>query len=461
VIGCWWPRPVDVCCVPGDASNAVIPSAGPMPRCARRAGAEPICSLGDSAARGAANPAICVPRLDGAGRVRTQAHRRTHQGSATCAASCAATRAAACARVAGSGIRIGRSCRASTSLHGPRIHRPGWTNLSPMSPRRIQPARACSVITALGRLLIDEQPNHPQALLDHARRPGRSLGPLARSLELLFTEQGLAMATDHAEQLAAGRRRRRIDAVPATLRPAVASFAESLLAARSRARRAGTLPRSDRTVDVALATLRDLALFLEHERGKHDWSTVDVGDIEAFLNLQPNNRPRRLTVLRQFFRFARTRRLVLIDPTVNLERKQLKGFRGRTLTIDQQRLLFRRWTTDPAVHPHESLVGILALLHGASSRELQLLRCDTIDDRKCTIRLDGRPHPVPLDPASWAVLARCLAHRQSQHTRNPHVIVTKVTKTGREPSSTAYLSHVLDACGLTPRTVRAPAWSTW
>lgn len=317
------------------------------------------------------------------------------------------------------------------------------------------PSRACNVITALGRLLIDEHPDHPQALLDRGRRPGRSLGPLARSLEAFFTARGLAMATDHAEQLAAGRRKRRVDAVPAPLRPAVASFAESLLAARVRARRAGTLPRSDRTIDVALATLRDLALFLNRAREKQDWSTVDVADIEVFLNRQPNNRPRRLTVLRQFFRFARTRRLVLIDPTRGLTGKQPKGFRGRTLTIDQQRLLFRRWTTAPTAHPHEALVGILALLHGASSRELQLLRCDTIDPPECTIRLDGRPHPVPLDPASWAVLTRCLAHRQSQHTRNPHVIVTKVTKTGREPASTAYLSHVLDASGLTPRTLRS------
>jgi len=39
--------------------------------------------------------------------------------------------------------------------------------------------------------------------------------------------------------------------------------------------------------------------------------------------------------------------------------------------------------------------------------------------------------------------------------RFPHVIVTKVTKTGREPASAAYLSHVLDACGLAPRIVRS------
>lgn len=317
------------------------------------------------------------------------------------------------------------------------------------------PARACNVITALGRLLIDEHSNHPQALLDRAPRAGRCLGPLARSLEDFFTERGLAMPTDHAQQLAAARRQRRVGAVPAALRPAVDSFAESLLTARGRARRAGTLPRSNRTIDVALATVRDLALFLDHEQEKQDWSTVDVADIESFLNLQPDNRPRRLTVLRRFFRFSRTRRLVLVDPTRGLSRTQSKGFRGKTLTIDQQRLLFRRWTTDLMVHPHECLVGILSLLHGASPRELRLLRCDTIDDQKCTIRLDGRPLPVPPDPASWAVLTRCLAHRLSQRTRNPHVIVTKVTKTGREPASAAYLTHVLDGCGISPRTARS------
>jgi hypothetical protein len=67
----------------------------------------------------------------------------------------------------------------------------------------------------------------------------------------------------------------------------VAPFAESLLTARARARIVGTLPRSDPTIDVGLATLRDLALFLNHEQGKQDWSTVAVSDMEEFLNLQP------------------------------------------------------------------------------------------------------------------------------------------------------------------------------
>jgi len=51
---------------------------------------------------------------------------------------------------------------------------------------------------------------------------------------------------------------------------------------------------------------------------------------------------------------------VLVDPTVGLNATSSKGFLGRTLTIDEQRTLFRRWVDDPTVHPHEALVGILA-----------------------------------------------------------------------------------------------------
>jgi site-specific recombinase XerD len=100
--------------------------------------------------------------------------------------------------------------------------------------------------------------------------------------------------------------------------------------------------------------IRDLANFLDIQRGKQDWATVNVSDIDSFLATQPKNRQRRLVVLRQFFRFARTRRIVLVDPTSSLNTNSSKGFRGRTLTIDEQRVLFRRWTADLAAHPYRS-----------------------------------------------------------------------------------------------------------
>ncbi|KAB8181308.1 integrase [Nonomuraea phyllanthi] len=316
------------------------------------------------------------------------------------------------------------------------------------------PARACVLIGQLGRLLDDEHPNHPQALLERARLPGRSMGPLARGLEIFFVERGLALATDHAERLAAGRRRRRIDAVPEPLRPAAEAFNTFLLRSRERARRAGTLPRADVTLDIKLSTLRDLAQHVSG-RGKQDWALVDVHDIEAFLAAQPKNRPRRLQIARQFFRFAKTHKMILIDPTGGLSAKAAKGFIGKTLTLDQQRRLFRRWITDPAVHPHEALLGILALLHGASSSEIRHLRLDDIDPGNRAIRLGQRPHLVPLDPASWSTVQRCMAHRENQHTGNPHLIVTKGTKAGRSPASVAYVSHVLDPAGISPRMLRS------
>ncbi|WP_370088298.1 integrase [Streptacidiphilus sp. MAP12-16] len=303
-------------------------------------------------------------------------------------------------------------------------------------------ARACMMITSLGRLLDDDRPNHPQALLERSRRAGRSMGSLARALEDFFTTRTMALPTDQAERLAEGRRRRRIDAVPEPLRPAVADFNDYLLRARERARRAGTRPRADITVEAALATMRDLARYLNAARGKQDWALADVHDIEGFLASLPKARKRRLTVLRQFFRFARTHKLVLVDPTNGLDTARRSGFTSPTLTLDQQRVLFRSWTTTTDAHPHEALLGILALLHGASSREIR------------TIRLGQRPHPVPLDPVSWSVLQRCLTHRQSQHTQNPHVMVTRQTKSTRAPASAAYLSHVLDPCGTPPRMLR-------
>jgi integrase len=313
-------------------------------------------------------------------------------------------------------------------------------------------SRACTMITSLGRLLLDQQPNHPQALLERSRRSGRSMGSLARALETFFTSHGMAMATDQGERLAAGRRQRRIDAVPKTLRPPVDAFSAFMMRSRERARRAGTRPRSDATVEAALAIIRDLARFLTGERGKQDWALTDVHDVEAFLAGSPKARKRRLVVLGQFFRFARSRKIVLVDPTRGLTCQGSSGFTGATLTLDQQRVLFRRWTTDRAVHPHEALLGRLALLHGASSREVKMLQTVDLDLRARTARLGDRPHPVPLDPASWAVLEHCLAHRESQRTDNPHV--TRQTKSGRGPASTVYLSHVLDACGFPPRMIR-------
>ena len=62
---------------------------------------------------------------------------------------------------------------------------------------------------------------------------------------------------------------------------------------------------------------------------------------------------------------------------------------------------------------------------------------------------------MPLDPASWDVLQRCLAHRDAQATENPHVMVTRVARARTCAASAAYVSHVLDPCGVAPRMLRS------
>jgi site-specific recombinase XerD len=278
---------------------------------------------------------------------------------------------------------------------------------------------------------------------------------LAGTLETFFVTRGLALPTGQAGQLAAGRRQRRIDAVPGPLRPAVAAFADACLKARERARRSGTRPRADSTIEHRLSVIRDLAIFLAAERGKRGWATVDVHDIETFLATRPANRKSQLAALRQFFGWARTRKLVLADATRGLTARAARGFRGPTAALALQRQLFRRWTTDRATHPHESLTGLLALLHGATCAELRGLIITDIHAAAQAVKLGRRPAPTPLDPATWTALQRCLDRRAQLGTANQHVLVTRQTKSTREPASAYYLSHILDPAGVRPKLRRS------
>lgn len=314
--------------------------------------------------------------------------------------------------------------------------------------------RACGLLTQLERLLTTG-PASNQTLLERARRPGRSMGTLARTLEAFLVGEGLAFGLDQAGRLAAGRRQRRVDATPTPLREPVARFAEAQIQARARAMRAGTPPRADSTIESGLAVLRDFGRFLVTVAGIDDWAAVSAAEVEGFLSLRPASASRSSGALRQFFRWARKQRLILVDPTGNLDVPRIRGFHGHTLTLSEQRRLFRRWSTDPDAHPHECLVGILALLHAATSTELRNLRLEHADPVRRTLRVGCRPHPVPLDPVSWAVLKRCLEHRAALGTSNPHLLVTRATKTRDTSASEAYLAHILDPAGVNPKTLRS------
>lgn len=297
---------------------------------------------------------------------------------------------------------------------------PQWLDtFAAYAAARFCPSRASLLLRDLGRLHADGATT-PTALLDAARWPGRSMGPLARTLEEFFVEQRLALPLGQTEQREQARRARRVAATPEPFRDAVAAYANAQLAWRDRARRAGTRPTAHPTIDIRLCSVRDLARFLVDTRpNMTGWETVSIDDLEAFLALRPASRSRQLSSLRTFFVWARRQRLVLTDPTAKIPSNRRRGFIGPVLDPARQRALLRRWTTDTDIHPHEALVGLASMLHAASSGKLRDLRIDEIDHTNRTVRLGRRPSPVPLDPATWQAVQRCLEHRERLDTPNP------------------------------------------
>lgn len=153
-------------------------------------------------------------------------------------------------------------------------------------------------------------------------------------------------------------------------------------------------------------------------------------------------------------RTAKARKVILIDPTAGLSVREPRSFHGQVLDHERQRQLYRRWSQDLHIHPHEAFLGLAALLHGASIEELRYLTVEDLDRARSRAHLGKRPASVPLDPTTWDALERCLAHRGALKTSNPHVIVTKGTKLNSAPASPYYMTHVLDPAGLTPKTAR-------
>lgn len=267
---------------------------------------------------------------------------------------------------------------------------------------------AVEMIRRLGALLSAGIPPTPTQLLTEA--DGSRLHP---TLEAFFVDRRMAMPGDIATKRAAARRAARLAAIPEVFRGPVVAFNEVQVERQNRARRLGLRPEVDDTIEYRLAMLRDFARFCEQERHSSGWETVTTSDVEAFMARRRQRDSLLLLPLRQFFRWARRRRLVLVDPTKGLSLGPQPRFTGAALGIDEQRRLFRRWTTpQDDVHPYEAFVGLMALVHGATRIELASVVLDDIDVPHHAVHLGKRPHPLPLDPDTWEVVEGALAHHR-------------------------------------------------
>lgn len=314
---------------------------------------------------------------------------------------------------------------------------------------RYSPSEARLRLRELARILPGEvEPDRLVALATYA--DGR-LSPLGRALDEFFDAHGLATARGDTDARAARRRRRVIDGVPGALCPTVAAFSAAELANRQRARRAGGRVLTDQTLLIHLQVVADFARALPVGAG---WPSVSQSDVEAFLARRTPPASPDLPSLRAFFSWARTQRLILVDPTRRLRMQLRRQFSGPVVDLRTQRQLFRRWTTAADVAPNEALIGLLTLLHAASVDELRHVGVVDIDHVSHTIAFARRSHPVPLDPPTWTALERVLAQRDDVKTKNPHVLVNRRTRVNAQPVSPAYAGDLLQPLGVGPQRLR-------
>jgi integrase len=254
-------------------------------------------------------------------------------------------------------------------------------------------------------------------------------------------------------RLARSRQRRShsLARVPESLRTAVERFAAAELANQRRAARVGSRPRANQTLHIHLGVIADFACAND---GLVDWASVSMRDIEEFLAKRSPAGSHVLPSLRAFFVWARSSRLILADPTRDLHSSAKRHFSGPVIDLRSQRRLFHRWTTDESVHPNEALIGLFALLHGASVDELRQLVFDDLDEVNHTAMFSRRPHRIPLDPHTWSALERALHHRDALGTANPHVLVNRRTKVTGQPVARGYPSELFKPLGITPKQLR-------
>jgi hypothetical protein len=329
---------------------------------------------------------------------------------------------------------------------------PWWQALTEFAAARHHPGGAVTILRHAGRVISAGTSAGPRQILAAATRPDGTYDAAGRALDGFFTSQGLALPGDQAGRRAAARRQRYLNAVPAGLASAVAAFNDSQLAEQDRARRAGRRPFSDITLEGRLRILRDLAAHLA-AGAITSWTEVTATDLDGFLAARPRSRHQDTYLLRRYFAWARQRKLILIDPARPLRPGAQPAFTAALLDTATQRELLRRWTS-PDAHPHERLAGLLALPHAASSAQIRNLTIAGLDRRQRTLALTRRPFPTPADPATWAAVQACLAHRDQLATLNPHVIVTGATRTSDAPADGSYLTGRLAPAGTTPSACR-------
>lgn len=252
---------------------------------------------------------------------------------------------------------------------------------------------------------------------------------------------------------AARKRQRYLEAIPDPLGRAVAQYNKVQTGEQDRRTRTGRRILSDITLATRLRILRDLAADVCATRPVTGWAEVTTDDLKRFLARCPAARHQQTYVLRRFFAWARGHRLVLVNPARALVLGAQPAFTGSVLDLATQRALFRRRTRE-TTPTQERLVGLLALLHAATNAQIRALTIADIDQARHALTLKGRPAPAPMDPTTWAAIQACRREREATGSLNPHLIISRTTRSRDTPVHTTYLSRLLAPSGTSPALCR-------
>lgn len=327
---------------------------------------------------------------------------------------------------------------------------PDWfVEFAAFVEERFGAAHGLSILRPVHTALIDTGPSTERAVRDRLASYPNIEAAAVRAFEAFLVEHGKLFAVDHRMEMAPSRRAFRIDGVPAKWRREVALFGVAMIEHRDRAKRRGTRQVGDRRIEERLATLRNFARWCVTNHPELSWWLVSTCHIEAFVSAVPRTRTIQLSAMRAFYRWALRQRFVIVDPTAAIKIVFFHPHTPIVLSDDLAKGLFRRWTTDLDVHPHESFIGLMTMLHGASSNELRTLTIGRIDLRARSVRLGTRPGWTVLDPFCWAAIERVLSYHQKRvGALNTHILASGWVRTHTGPPCQSALTKHFGALGL-------------
>jgi hypothetical protein len=328
---------------------------------------------------------------------------------------------------------------------------PWWNLLVDFVAARYHPGGTVAVLRETGRIVATNPAVTPHQL---RRAAGAVISATTeRVLSTFFTSQGLILAQSDTRERAAATRQRYLEAIDVPLRQAVGQYNDAQVSGQDRRTRTGRRTLSDITLATRLRILRDLAGHICAARPVTGWAEVTTADLEGFLARRPAALHQQTYVLRRFFAWAKGHRLVLANPARSLALGAQPAFTGIVLDLATQRSLFRRWTSC-TLPSQKRLVGLLALLHAATNADIRALTVTDIDLALQTLTLHGRPSPAPMDPATWAAVHACRRDREATGTMNPHLIVSRITRSRDTQVDTSYITRLLAPAGTNPAVCR-------